>query len=311
MKAVRIHAYGDRSVLRYEDAPLPECGDDDVLIRVIAAAVNPVDWKIREGYLKEMLPYKLPLTPGWDVAGIVERVGSKVSGVAVGDRVYSRPDISRQGSYAEYIAVRASEVAAMPRTLGYAAAASLPLAGITAWESLIDKGNLQAGQSVLIHAAAGGVGSLAVQLAKWRGAHVIATASAANVALVQSLGADEVIDYRTMPFAEHVRDVDLVFDTVGGDVQEQSWSVLKAGGTLVSIVAPPDAARAAAAGVQGKFVFIQPSATILRELATLADAGQLRPLIGAEFGLERIAEAHALSESGRTVGKIVLHIGKP
>jgi NADPH:quinone reductase-like Zn-dependent oxidoreductase len=311
MNAVRIHGYGDRAVLRYEKAPRPVPADDELLVRVVAAAVNPVDWKIREGYLREMIPHRLPLILGWDLAGVVEAVGRQVTDFAVGDTVYARPDLARDGSYAEYIAVRASEVAAKPMTVSFADAAALPLAAITAWEALINTGQLSEGQTVLIHAAAGGVGSLAVQLAKWKGARVIATASSRNHALVESLGADEVIDYRAVPFAKHVAGVDLVFDTVGGQVQEESWSVVRPGGVLVSVVDPPTPERAAQADVQGKFVFIQPSAAILRELAGLVDAGVVRPIVGAEFALEDVAAAHELSESGRARGKIVLHVGRP
>lgn len=311
MHAVRIHDYGDRSVLRYETVPRPLPADDELLVRVVAAAVNPVDWKIREGFLRDMIPHRLPLTLGWDFAGIVDAAGPRVEGFAVGDAVYCRPDLARDGSYAEFIAVRASEVAAKPTTVSFADAASLPLAAITAWEALINSGRLTAGQTVLIHAAAGGVGSLAVQLAKWRGARVIATASSSNHALVTSLGADEVIDYRTTPFADHVSNVDLVFDTIGGQVQEDSWSVVRPEGVLVSVVEPPAAERAAQAGVEGKFVFIQPSAAILTELAGLVDSGIVRPVIGAEFALKDVADAHALSESGRARGKIVIHVGQP
>ena len=311
MKAARIHEYGGPDALRVEDCPVPAAADDEVLIRVVAAAVNPVDWKIREGYLREMIPHTFPLTLGWDVSGVIERVGKAVDGFAIGDAVYSRPDLTRDGAFAEYIAVRASEIAHKPTTISFAEAASLPLAGITAWEALINSGRLGQGQSVLIHAAAGGVGSLAVQLAKWKGARVIATASAGNLPLVSSLGADQVIDYRNIAFEEQVSGVDMVFDTMGGDVQEASWSVIRPGGVLVSVVEPPTAERAAQAGVEGKFVFIQPSAAILRELARLVDEGTVRPIVGAEFSLANIAKAHALSESGRARGKIVIHVGQP
>ena len=311
MKAVRIHEYGGRDVLRYEDCPLPAITDDEVLIRVIATAINPVDWKIREGYLQEMIPYEFPLTLGWDLSGIVEETGKNVKSFTIGDAVYSRPEITRNGAYAEYIAVRENEVAIKPTTVSFAEAASIPLAGITAWEAVIDSGEIKKGQSILIHAASGGVGSLAVQLAKWKGATVFATSSGKNSAFVQSLGADEVIDYRSVRFQDVVKDVDVVFDTIGGDVQENSWSVLKQGGILVSVVQPPDEERAKKAGAVGKFVFIQPNAGILRELASLIDSGVIRPIVGAEFSLQDISKAHELSESGRARGKIVIHVGMP
>lgn len=311
MKAVRIHQYGSRDVLAFEEAPKPVPAADDLLIRVVAASVNPVDWKLREGHLAQMIPYEFPLTLGWDVSGVVEAVGAGVTGFQVGDAVYSRPDIRRNGTYAEYVAVRASEVAHKPRTISHVEAASLPLAGITAWEVLVTTAQLSAGQRVLIHAGAGGVGSLAIQLAKVRGAHVVATASERNLALVKSLGADEVIDYKAQAFETVAKDIDVVFDTLGGAVQEASWGVLKPGGILVSIYSPPAPERAQAAGARGAFVFIQPSAPILNEYATLVDAGRIRPVVGAEFALKDIVQAHALSESGRSVGKIVLYVGQP
>ena len=311
MKAVRIHAYGGREVLRYEECPVPTISEDEVLIRVIATAINPVDWKIREGYLKGLIPYAFPLTLGWDVSGIVESVGSNVKRFSPGDRVYSRPDLARNGTYAEYVAVKENEVAHKPGTISFADAASIPLAGITAWEAVINAGQIKEGQSILIHAASGGVGSLAVQLAKWKKAHVIATTSERNRDFVKSLGADEVIDYRSVNFKNVVKAVDVVFDTMGGQVQDDSLAVLKKGGILVSIVQPPAEARAEEAGVTGKFVFIQPNAEILRRLAELIDAGIVRPVVGAEFSLKDISKAHELSESGRARGKIVIHVGMP
>jgi NADPH:quinone reductase-like Zn-dependent oxidoreductase len=311
VKAVRIHDYGDADVLAFEDAPMPSIRSTDVLVRAVAASVNPVDWKIREGHLRQMISYPLPLTLGWDVSGVVEAVGSGVSRFKVGDPVYSRPDIKRNGTYAEYVAIREDEVAHKPTTVSHIEAASLPLAGITAWEALFTTGRLRAQQKVLIHAGSGGVGSLAVQLAKSRGAFVVATTSGRNSALVKSLGADEVIDYRTQRFQEELRDVDLVLDTIGGEVQDGSWSMLKPGGTLVSIIRPPSDERAKALGMRSAFVFIEPNAGILAQLADLVDAGSLRPVVGAEFALKDIAKAHAFSQTGRAVGKIALYVGQP
>ena len=311
MKAVRIHAYGDRSVLQFEDAPKPDIRPDEALVRIVAAAVNPIDWKIRQGHLKAFVPYVFPLTLGWDFSGVIEALGSEVSSFAVGDAVFSRPDVRRDGSYAEYIAVRAVELARKPKTISHVEAASIPLVGITAWESIVAVGALAAGQTALIHAASGGVGSLAVQIAKWRGAHVIATTSKANVELVRSLGADQVIDYRNERFAEKVKDVDLVIDTIGGEVQASSWSVLRRGGILVSTVSVPSVERAAALGVRSAHILIGPDAAVLDQLAGLVDSGKLRTLIGGEFALRNIADAHALSETSRTVGKIVIYVGQP
>jgi NADPH:quinone reductase-like Zn-dependent oxidoreductase len=311
MKAVRIHAYGDAGVLRYEDAPLPDLALDDVLVQVVAASVNPVDWKIREGYLQQMLPYEFPLTLGWDVSGVVEAVGGRVTRFRPGDAVYSRPDIRRNGTYAEYVAIRESELAHKPKTISHVEAATLPLAGIAAWESIVNTAQVEAGQRVLIHAASGGVGSIAVQIAKARGAWVIATTSEKNRALVQSIGADEVIDYRTQKFQDVVCDVDVVFDTIGGQVQEASWQVLKPGGILVSIIGTPPEEKAKALGVRSAFLFIQSNAAILEQLADMVESGKLRPLVGAEFALKDIAKAHALSQSGHAVGKIALYVGQP
>ncbi len=311
MKAARIHAYGAPSEIRIEEAPLPTLNDDDVLIRVVATSVNPVDWKIRKGYLNAMIPYEMPLIMGWDVSGIIEKTGPAVTKFKPGDTVYSRPDIARNGAYAEYVAVRESEVAFKPATISHVEAASLPLVSITAWESLFTTAGLAKGQRVLIHAGAGGVGSIAIQLAKAKGAHVTATASAGKAALVRSLGADEVIDYHAQDFSTVARDMDVVFDTVGGEVQDKSWAVLKPGGMLVSITAEPSEDRAKAEGKRAGFVFIGPNAPILTDLAGMVDLGLVRPLIAAEFGLNDTAKAQEFSETGRATGKIVIYVGNP
>jgi NADPH:quinone reductase-like Zn-dependent oxidoreductase len=281
---------------------------DDILIRVRAAAVNPVDWKIREGYLQGFLHHKLPLILGWDVSGEVIEVGPEVTGFQVGDEVYARPDIERDGSYAEYIAVKASDAARKPATLDHVHAAAVPLTALTAWQSLVDAAHLQAGQTVLIHAAAGGVGSLAVQLAKARGARVIATASAVNIGLVTELGADQFIDYTRTRFEEVVKDVDVVFDTIGGDTQERSWQVLKPGGILVSVVSPPPEATATARGVRSAFVFIQSSGQQLTAIAQLIDEGRMKPIIHTVLPLSEARQAQVISQGGHARGKIVLHV---
>lgn len=308
MKAVRIHTYGSADVLRYEAVPFPEIDPEDVLIRVHAAAINPVDWKIREGYLREFLPYQLPLILGWDVSGVVEAVGEKVTRFQPGDEVYSRPSIERNGAYAEYIVVRAEEVALKPKTIDHVHAASIPLAGITAWHALFQAGQLAPGQRVLIHAASGGVGSLAVQLAHWKGAYVIGTTSARNQGFVKDLGADEVIDYQATRFEDEIEPVDVVFDTIGGEVQQRSWQVVKPGGILVSIVDPPSEAEATAHHCRSAYVFIQPNAAWLTEMAALIEAEQLKPIVETVLPLDQAATAHRLSESGRTRGKIVLQV---
>jgi NADPH:quinone reductase-like Zn-dependent oxidoreductase len=308
MKAVRIHAYGGPELLHYEDAPRPQIHPDDILIRVRAAAVNPVDWKIREGYLRGFLNHSLPLILGWDVSGEVVEIGDAVTSFKVGDAVYARPDIERDGAYAEYIAVKASDAAPKPTTLDHTHAAAVPLTALTAWQSLVDAAQLQAGQTVLIHAAAGGVGSLAVQLAKARGARVIATASAVNIGLVTELGADQFIDYTKTRFEDVAQDVDVVFDTLGGDTQARSWQVLKPGGILVSVVSPPPEATAAARGVRCAFVFIQPSGQQLTAIARLIDEGRMKPVIHTVLPLVEVRQAHVISQGGHARGKIVLHV---
>jgi NADPH:quinone reductase-like Zn-dependent oxidoreductase len=308
MKAVRIHSYGGPEVLVYEDAPLPPIADDDVLIRVHAAAINPVDWKIREGHLQGFLNYQLPLVLGWDVSGVVETVGENVTALKPGDEVYSRPNIEREGAYAEYIAVKASEVALKPKSVDHVHAAAVPLAAITAWHCLFESSQLSAGQRVLIHAAAGGVGSYAVQFARWKGAYVIGTASARNRDFLLELGANEVIDYQSTRFEEVVEPVDVVFDTIGGEVQERSWQIVKPGGILVSIISPPSAEQAAAHQCRSAYVFIQPRADWLTEMAQLIDAGQVKPIVDVVLPLSQAAEAHRQSESGHTRGKIVLQV---
>jgi NADPH:quinone reductase-like Zn-dependent oxidoreductase len=290
---------------------MPSILPDDVLVRVVAASVNPVDWKIRRGYLQQMISYRLPLVLGWDLSGVVAEVGANVTQFAVGDSVFSRPDIRRDGTYAEYVAVRATELALKPSTISHVESATLPLAGITAWESLVTNAELKSGQRVLIHAASGGVGSLAVQIAKFFGAHVTATTSAANLDLVSSLGADTVIDYRAQSFEKIVEGMDVVFDTVGGKVQDASWSVMRPGGILVSITDPPPKEKAESLGLRSAFVFIQPNAAVLRELGKLVDGGRVRPIVGAELGLCDVVKAHDLSESGHAKGKIALYVGQP
>ncbi|HLO27180.1 MAG TPA: NADP-dependent oxidoreductase [Geobacteraceae bacterium] len=308
MKAVRIHTYGGPEVLVYEEVPRPQPGQGEVLVRVEAAAVNPVDWKIREGYLREMLPHALPLIMGWDVSGVVEETGPGVTRFRAGDEVFSRPDLLRDGTYAEYVVIRETEVALKPGSVDHLHAAAIPLAGLTAWKSLIEAAGAAPGQRVLIHGAAGGVGSYAVQLAKWRGAHVTATASAPNLDYLRRLGADEIIDYRSVRFEDVTGDVDVVIDTIGGDTQQRSWQVLKRGGILVSIISPPPPEQAAAHGVRQAFVFIQPDAAVLAELAKLVDAGKLRPYVEAVLPLAEARRAQELSQGGHVRGKIVLKV---
>ncbi|HTZ98787.1 MAG TPA: NADP-dependent oxidoreductase [Candidatus Aquilonibacter sp.] len=308
MKAVRVHEYGGPEALQYEDAPRPQPAPGEVLIRVHAAAINPVDRAMRQGYFKERIPFKLPFIPGWDVAGVVEAVGSGVSRLKPGDEVYGRTDLSRDGSYAEYMVARESEIALKPKSIDFVTAAAIPLAGLTAWQALFDQGQLSAGQTVLIHGGAGGVGHFAVQLAKIKGARVIATASARNHDFVRSLGADQVIDYNTTRFEDVVRDVDVVLDSITGDVADRSYGVIKKGGIYVSILRPPSTEKAAALGVRTAHTFVQANVAQLGELARLVDAGKLKASIEKVFPLAEAAAAHDLNAAGHTRGKIVLRV---
>ena len=307
MKAVQISEFGNRSVLTLNDIAIPTPADNEVLIKVKAASVNPVDWKIREGYLQALLNHQLPLTLGWDVSGTVAAMGEKVSGLKLGDAVYSRPDIAKNGSYAEYQVINADEVALKPVSLSWQEAAGVPLAALTAWQSLYDQAKLAGGERVLIHAGSGAVGQFAIQLAKLRGATVYTTTSAKNTELVLDLGADRVIDYTKQDFSA-LKDMDVVFDTIGGETQANSWKTLKKGGRLVSITENPDEVIAAEHGVTASFCFVQPNSEQLKELAKFADAGQLKVSIDSEFALDQVAEAHERSETGRAQGKIIINV---
>lgn len=309
MKAVRIHSYGGSNLLTYEDAPLPVPGDNDALIRVQAASINPVDNAFRAGYMNSFTPLTFPATLGCDVAGTIEALGSAVHNLKVGDAVYTRTDLYRLGGYAEFVLVTASEVALKPPSLDFIQAASIPHAALTAWRSLIDTAGLSAGQTVLIHAAAGGVGSLAVQLAKACGARVIGTASAANQGFLKELGVDEAVDYTAGPFEDRVHGVDIVFDLVGGDTQARSYQTLKPGGILVSVVQPPSPETAAAHGVRIAFGGAYPPvAPVLNEISALIEAGKLKPVVTTILRLNQVQHGQDLISTGHTRGKIVLQV---
>ncbi len=308
MKAVRIHKYGGPEVLQYEDAPRPQPQAGEVLVRVHAATVNPIDWNVREGHMKDFWPHKLPLILGWDLSGVVEELGRDASRFKIGDEVYSVPDPTRNGAYADYIVVRESELALKPKSLHHTRAAAVPLAALTAWQSLFDTAQLQVGQRVLIHGGSGGVGHFAVQLAKWKGAHVIATASTKNQELLRELGADETIDYTRQRFEDVARNIDIVLDPVGGDTQERSWQVLKKGGFLLSVVQPPSADKAKALGIQATFVASQPNGAELAKIAELIDASDLKPIVNRILPLSEARRAHELGQTGHIHGKIVLRV---
>lgn len=308
MKAVRIHDFGGLDVLRLEEVPRPQPGPGEVLVRVHAAGVNPVDRLVREGAMRGQLNQRLPLTLGWDVSGVVEETGPGVARLKKGDAIYAHPDMARDGAYAEFMVVRESEAALKPRSLGHVQAAAVPLAGLVAWQALYDTAQLQKGQTVLIHGAAGGVGTLAVQLAKARGAYVIATASARNHAYLRLLGADQVLDYHTTRFEEVVSGVDVVLDPIGEDTLARSFRVLKRGGVLVSLVEEPPQEKARAYGVRAVHVFVHPSAQQLTELARLIDAGRLAPHVSDVLPLADARRAHERGQSGHARGKLVLRV---
>ncbi len=309
MQAVRMHAFGGPEVLTLESVPTPIPGPGEVLVKVRAAAVNPVDWKIREGKFRDP-SLKLPMTLGFDVAGVVEAVGEGVERVRAGDRVYSYLSLKRGGGYAEYVAIDERDVALKPFTLDDVEAAGVPLAALTAWQALFDHADLKAGQTVLIHGAAGGVGTFAVQFAKAKGATVIGTASEKNHAYLRELGADRVIDYNSERFEEVVSDVDVVLDSIGGDTQARSFGVLKAGGVIVSIVGPVSPQKAAEFGVRAKSMLVQPSAAQLAEIGSLIDQGKVKSVVSHVMPLADVAQAHEQSQSGHTRGKIVLRVSE-
>ncbi|NUO58192.1 MAG: NADP-dependent oxidoreductase [Hamadaea sp.] len=295
MRAVSARTWGGPEVLELIEVDRPSPIATEILVRVHGAGVNPTDWKSRQsgaGYWQD------PVILGYDVSGVVEEVGLGVTLYRPGDEVFGMPWFPRQaGAYAEYVTAPARQFARKPAGLTHVEAAALPLAALTAWQSLIETGGLRTGDRVLIHAAAGGVGHLAVQIAKARGAYIIGTASAAKHDLVRRLGADEVIDYRTVDFTEAVRDVDLVLDTVGGDYGPRSQRVLRPGGKLIRLTEHDE-----------NFTLVEPDYAGLREIVALVEAGRLRPEVSTVLPLAAAAEAHTLSESGRTTGKIVLTV---
>jgi NADPH:quinone reductase-like Zn-dependent oxidoreductase len=308
MKAVRIHSYGGTGVLAYEDAPRPKPNAGEVLIRAYATSVNPFDCAVRAGYMTTFFNYTLPIIIGTDVSGIIEDVGTGVTAFKRGDEVYARAGVMRDGANAEFVAVPESDVAAKPKTLDFAHSAALPHVSLTAWQALIELADLKKGQTVLIHGAGGGVGHIAVQLAKWLGAHVIGTASI-NFNFIRELGVDQAINYNTTPFENVARNVDVVLDTVGGDTQQRSWGLLKPGGILVSVVQQPSQETASSYGVRQAMVFSSPPiGKVLTEIATLVDSGQIKPHIAVVLPLGEIQKAHTMIESKHTAGKIVLEV---
>ncbi|WP_412750727.1 NADP-dependent oxidoreductase [Krasilnikovia sp. M28-CT-15] len=309
MRAISQTRLGGPGVLTEIELARPAPGPTEILVRVHAAGINPVDWKTRAAGVFLGEP---PFVLGWDVSGVVEAVGLGVTLFAPGDEVFGMPHFPRQaGAYAEYVAAPARQFARKPAGLDHVHAAGLPLAGLTAWQALVDRADVRPGQRVLIHAAAGGVGHLAVQIAKARGAYVIGTARAGKHELLRGLGADELIDYTAADFAEVLDPVDVVLDTVGGDYGPRSLAVLRTGGVLVSLTSPGEqdlAPQAARRGVRAGFLLVEPDRAGLMELAALVEAGRLRVLVDTALPLAQAATVHELGESGRTTGKIILTV---
>jgi NADPH:quinone reductase-like Zn-dependent oxidoreductase len=303
MKAIRVHTYGGPEQLRFEDAPAPLAGTGRVVVRVRATSVNPFDLKLASGMFKEMIPITLPYVPGGEFAGVVEDVPPDVTGLKKGHEVFGN---CPAGSYAQFVAAPADTIAPKPASLGFTEAACVPLAGQTAWQALFDHGDLRRGQTVLIHAGAGGVGSYAVQLAHWAGARVLATASGDGVPYVKELGADDVIDYKATRFESVAQDVDLVLDLLGGDTQARSFGVLKKGGRLISTVQPPSQDVAQKHGVRAAFFSMKPTSAGLIRLAELIDAGDLKVTVARTYPLADAAAAWRDSAHAR--GKTALAV---
>ncbi|MFD8208948.1 NADP-dependent oxidoreductase [Streptomyces sp. NPDC059695] len=306
MRAVVVEQWGGPEKLVEREVERPEPGLNEVLVRVHAAGVNPVDWKTRAS--GGLIEWGAPAIVGWDVSGTVEAVGPGVGSLRPGDEVFGMPLFPRQaGGYAEYVVAPARHLAPKPASLSHVEAAALPLAALTAWQALVDAADVRPGERVLVHAAAGGVGHFAVQIAKARGAYVIGTASAAKHGLLRELGADEVVDYREAPFEDLVSDVDVVLDGLGGETAERSLKVLRDGGRLITLPGPDDV-PAAPDGVRAAWVLVEPDHLGLREITALVESGALRPVVDTVLPLSEAAKAHEIGERGRTAGKIVLSV---
>lgn len=331
MRAMVIEGYG-KVPMRLAEIPTPEIGEDEVLAEIHAASINPVDFKIRDGKVKLLVKYKMPLILGNDFSGVVAKVGAKVTHFKVGDEIYARPRKSKIGTFAEYIAIHVDDIALKPKKLSFEEAASIPLVGLTSYQALIDILQLQKEQKILIQAGAGGVGTFAIQLAKLMGATVATTASEAGANLVKSLGADEIINYKTEKFEEILKNYDAVFDTLGGEILEKSFGVIKNGGKIVSVSGLPNARFGKEYGsgifktllfsaashkltalekkhnVQYTFLFMKPSGEQLRIIANFIEAGKIKPIIDRVFPFENAQQAMEYAETGRAKGKIILKI---
>ncbi|MEC1966514.1 NADP-dependent oxidoreductase [Bacillus cereus] len=331
MKAMIIDRYG-KVPMRMAEVPTPEINEYEVLAEIHAASINPIDFKIRDGKVKMLLKYEMPLILGNDFAGVITKVGSKVTRFKVGDEIYARPRKNKIGTFAEYIAIHEDDIALKPKNLSFEEAASIPLVGLTSYQALHDIMQLQKGQKILIHAGSGGVGTFAIQLAKIMGAIVTTTASEAGANLVTSLGVDEIINYKTEKFEDILKNYDAVFDTIGGATLEKSFNIIKRGGNIVSVSGMPNARFGKEFGsgffktllfslaskkltalekkhnAQYSFLFMKPSGDQLRTIANYIEAGQIKPVIDRVFPFEDAQKAMEYSESGRAKGKIIVKI---
>jgi NADPH:quinone reductase-like Zn-dependent oxidoreductase len=308
MKAVVAHEYGEPEVLKYEDTPRPEPKENELLVRVIACGVNPADPLVVSGRMAKEFGTHLPLIPGYDVAGVVEKTGAKVTKFKKGDAVYGFALFG--GGWAEFAVLAENEAAIKPKTTTFTAAAAVPLAALTAWQALIDVAKLSAGQTVLIHGGSGGVGSFAVQIAKARGAKVIATASTANQDLLKQLGADVAIDYTKTKFEDVAKDVDVVLDPVGRDTLARSYAVVKKGGIITTLVARPDQAQLDKYGIRGASISVKPDGNELAEITKLIEAGKIKPIVSQVVPLTDAVKAMQQAETHHTRGKLVLKIAE-
>jgi NADPH:quinone reductase-like Zn-dependent oxidoreductase len=305
MKAACYREYGNADVLHVEEFPVPEPGEGQLQVRVAGCGVIPWDWKVMKGTFKDRMPVEFPVIFGHEISGTVTKLGAGVSGFEVGNTVYGQ---TREGGAAEYAILPLGACAKAPTTLDLADVAAVPVGGMTAWQALFDHGGVQAGQRVLVHAGAGGVGMFAIQLAKWKGAYVITTASAENEHFVRELGADEVVDYASTPFETVAKDMDMVLDAIGGDTQMRSLKVLKPGGVLVSLVGLVDPAAFEAAGRKTVSLSMQPSPAILDSLRDLIEEMIVNVVVTVDLPLSRISEAVAESMNGHARGKIVIRV---
>jgi len=310
MKAVFVHEFGGPEALKYEDAPRPEPKDDEILVRVIAAGVNPVDAYARQGMLAKRGLDNRPAIIGYDIAGVVEKSGANAKKFKTGDAVYSYLSVMRGGGYAEFAVAKESETALKPRNINFVEAAAVPLAATTAWQALVDTAKIDKGQTVLIHGGSGGVGSFAIPIAKARGAKVIATASTAHQDSLKQLGVDQAIDYTTTKFEDMVKDVDVVLNCVRADALGRSYGVVKKGGIIVSITDEPDQTECTKHGIRGSRLGANPDAKVLEELTKLIEARKMTPIVSQTFPLAGASKAHQQIETHHTLGKIVLKVAE-